>query len=96
MKGLAEVYKNATGRTPVRSVMAETVKEIGAVGHHQHANRYNEQSPFHAFVSLFISLIPRQLRPLEDEVVRVGFYPTRLDTDFAHLAEHHHRPQAPG
>jgi hypothetical protein len=31
-----------------------------------------EQGPSHAIASLIISLIPRQLRPLEDEVVRLG------------------------
>lgn len=71
-KGLAEVYKNATGRTPGRSVKEETVEGIGSDGHYHHAYIYNEQGPFHAFVSLIISLIPRKLRPLEDEVVRLG------------------------
>jgi hypothetical protein len=50
----------------------ETVEEIGADGHYQHAYIYKEQGPSHAIASLIISLIPRQLRPLEDEVVRLG------------------------
>jgi hypothetical protein len=71
-KGLAEVYKNATGRTPGRSVKEETVEGIGSDGHYHHAYIYKEQGPFHVFVSLIINLIPRQLRPVVDEVVRLG------------------------
>ncbi|MCG7872384.1 MAG: hypothetical protein JAZ11_09825 [Candidatus Thiodiazotropha lotti] len=71
-KGLAEVYKNATGKSPGRSVALETHEDSDSDGHYQYARTYNEQGPFRAFVSLVISLIPRQLRPPVDEVTRLG------------------------
>lgn len=71
-KGLAEVYGNATGKTPGRSVVVETQEGTDSDGHYQHAITFNEQGPFHAFVSLVISLIPRQLQPSAEEVTRLG------------------------
>lgn len=71
-KGLAEVYKNATGKTPGRSVVVETHEGSDADGHYQYASEYKEQGPFYAFVSLVISLIPRQLQPSAEEVTRLG------------------------
>ncbi|MCG8038456.1 MAG: hypothetical protein JAZ19_15610 [Candidatus Thiodiazotropha taylori] len=71
-KGLAEVYENATGRVPGRSVVLGTLEGTDSDGHYQYAPEYKEQGPFHAFVSLVISLIPRQLQPSEEEVTRLG------------------------
>lgn len=71
-KGLAEVYENATGKKPGRSVVVETHEDTDSDGHYHHAITFNEQGHFHAFVSLIISLIPRQLRPSVDEVTQLG------------------------
>lgn len=71
-KGLAEVYKNATGKDPGRSVVVETHEGTDSDGHYQYATEYKEQGPFYAFVSLVISLIPRQLQPPAEEVTRLG------------------------
>lgn len=71
-KGLAEVYENATGKAPGRSVVVETQEGTDSDGHYQHAITFNEQGTFHTFVSLVISLIPRQLQPSAEEVTRLG------------------------
>ncbi|MEW8437158.1 MAG: hypothetical protein AB2689_03290 [Candidatus Thiodiazotropha taylori] len=71
-KGLSEVYENATGKKPGRSVVVETHEGTDADGHYQYAPEYKEQGSFHAFVSHVISLIPRQLQPSAEEVTRLG------------------------
>ena len=68
--GLAVIWAETTGKAPTRTVKLIPTREPDLRGAQD--DRYVEAGPFHEFVRVVLSVVPRRVRPAVDNVVRLA------------------------